>query len=124
MTKSAEQQAIEHVRKGEPASYSKANIQQIRVNDFLDGYAAGKADAERWIPVTERLPELQDYYAIVIDTQYRRKRVAMFRVVDRLWVDCESRLVTHWMPLENPVIKVLKDKGSTGVFFSEVKPWH
>lgn len=48
-TKTAEEQAIEHVRKGELASYSKANIQQVRCNDFIDGYGAGRADALRWV---------------------------------------------------------------------------
>lgn len=61
---------------------------------FKSGFHAGAA---RWVSVKERLPEYQDYYTVMVDSEYRRKRVEFFRKEDSVWVDCKPHLVTHWL---------------------------
>jgi hypothetical protein len=74
-------------------------------------------DKQRWIPVTERLPEKitnkvivrcqNDYIGFGHYEDYKGKRTWYNLESDRPFTDwdledCESYAVTHWMPLPEP----------------------
>lgn len=65
---------------------------------YEDGFKVG-FNADKWIPVTERLPE--DYKRVLICGAY--KFLAVGRVMNGHWVvswnNDEAKSVTHWMPL-------------------------
>ena len=78
---------------------------------FDDGYAQGKQDAVKWIPVTERLPDFEGSLLCM-----RRTQLGL-RVQDILYFEdgkfsyrfsyngidnLEYGAVTHWMPLPKP----------------------
>lgn len=70
---------------------------------YRNGYEAGKKDAAKWIPVTERLPdEFEQFLCIVIRPICGGKYVREYRVLwcdyDHSW-NCDELIVTHWMPL-------------------------
>ena len=90
---------------------------------YKNGYAKGKEDAQKWIPVTERLPDKNgDYLAFKRNTYGGWCDVVGFakdgREVDdydfvneweNVWYDYDSEYgyivfdsVTHWMPLPEP----------------------
>ena len=65
---------------------------------------------ERWIPVTERLPDNIDEEVLVCNEEYGKSglgfvTVAIYDGSD--WIECWKRktclaAVTHWMPLPEP----------------------
>ena len=66
---------------------------------YKNGYEKGKADAQQWIPVTERLPEentaVLTYRESGIEVEFREKRGWDYDE----FTPCP---VTHWMPLPSP----------------------
>ena len=88
---------------------------------YKNGYAKGKADALKWIPVTERLPDVSSTHNDRWGTHTDSVRVLCVCVQNsgtmmvkegylRTWSRGESRWmipgtidsVTHWMPLPEP----------------------
>ena len=61
-------------------------------------YLAGRADALRWIPVTERLPEDSEYCLVSIGDERRIARELFCADINGGGDFMVSR-VTHWMPL-------------------------
>ena len=101
------------------------NTYQATEIAYKNGYEAGKRDALKWIPVTERLPELfdkdQDWSKTVLfrTTQgyifsgYRHIGIPQKSFYDDDWTppywlneseneSFEDDEVTHWMPLPEP----------------------
>lgn len=61
---------------------------------------------QKWIPVTERLPdEFSEYLCRVIRPipggKYVRESRILWCDYDKSW-NCEGLIVTHWMPLPEP----------------------
>lgn len=86
---------------------------------YKKGYEKGKQDAQKWIPVTERLPELwQDCFVLVKmkydwDEDYEYDVDAGCYVDENGYIDGFNTYndwnegqqyihVTHWMPLPEP----------------------
>ena len=90
---------------------------------YKNGYNKGKADAVKWIPVTERLPEQDgkylvcknlfgDAYITAIRFAKDGRKVCKFDFQERwknVWYEYDSETgyfsvytVTHWMPLPEP----------------------
>jgi hypothetical protein len=70
---------------------------------FLRGFDAGKQDAQKWIPVTERLPENDTYInvttdGVVVQAYWHNGRFYAFTAIGVATVGG----VTHWMPLTEP----------------------
>ena len=73
---------------------------------YDDGYAHGIADAMRWIPRSERLPEHSGRYLVaVLDGRYRRITIAPYHPQSKTW-SLTGRIaywkVIAWMPLPEP----------------------
>lgn len=84
------------------------------IRDFLEGYFEDSStyrmakelqqrrEAERWIPVTERLPEKYDYYYLVVAIS----RIAGTHVCRALFTnygwESYDYQITHWRPLPKP----------------------
>ena len=82
-------------------------------DQYEKGYADGQADALRWIPVTERLPDTQDYDWVLAQITLKPECIYGVPVVAELradgWYDAYDNMidgkyekVTHWMPLPEP----------------------
>ena len=95
--------------------YSRACQERDRANELL----LTEQETRRWIPVTERLPDPNDYgdYVIVCATEKHdridyQNAVIMAFVCDEGFVDTEMDFVltgvTHWMPLPEPPEAALK----------------
>jgi hypothetical protein len=85
---------------------------------FLEVFAAPVAQAEPWIPVNERLPEMpimdswrESPPLLVYEAKFGKQRVATYEQVcedepPRWYSACSERWsldhVTHWMPLPQP----------------------
>lgn len=74
---------------------------------FHNGYEKGKKDANKWIPVTERLPE--DDGEVVLVCGIRKgiytaefRRHANYTWFHKLNSKCHHCEPTHWMPLPEP----------------------
>ena len=85
---------------------------------YKKGYADGRADAQKWISVEERLPEVDarygeyEYSVELLVYDGLRRRAAYYCHTTKLWHDSwyedDTIEVTHWMPLpEQP--KEVKD---------------
>lgn len=66
-------------------------------------FATDNNVGDKWIPVTERLPdEFEQSLCVVLRPINGGKYVREFRVLwcdyDHLW-NCEGLIVTHWMPM-------------------------
>ena len=75
---------------------------------FLRGFDAGKQDAMKWIPVTERWPEMPGTY-LVTGRSFRNK-------TPQIWIcecilvgsvigwcnDAKNPVIEAWMPLPEP----------------------
>lgn len=75
-----------------------------------DHLIANGVTIQKWIPVTERLPdEFEQFLCVVIRPIQGGKYVREYRVLwcdyDRIW-NCEGLIVTHWMPLPAPPAEV------------------
>ncbi len=62
--------------------------------------------AQRWIPVTERLPE-DDTVILGLFMEYSRPQICAFRRYGKGWIeendgDTYHSGITHWMPLPQP----------------------
>jgi hypothetical protein len=86
---------------------------------YKNGYEQGKKDALKWIPVSERLPELwQDCFVLVKmkydwEKDYEYNVDAGCYVGEYGYIDCFNTIndwnegqeyihITHWMPLPEP----------------------
>ena len=73
---------------------------------YEKGYADGRADAQKWISVEERLPE--DGVDVIIHTDFRGGYVGCgyYRIVRDAWFTSQGILlasnVLHWRPLPEP----------------------
>ena len=69
---------------------------------YKNGYEKGKADALKWIPVTERLPEMyKNVLVIRTDGKIRFDAIGSLGVwYEEIWHT--GNPVTHWMPLPEP----------------------
>ena len=59
-----------------------------------------KLEAQRWIPVTERLPDKPGHYLVL--SKNRNHSVQTFLVYDETrkeFIHIENGTITHWMPL-------------------------
>lgn len=87
-------------------------LKQKRANLFeiLDAYERGRANALKWIPVSERLPEHFGTFLVAIDEVHGEKRISVdaadFDPERKSWTTwnyfCAGYKVTHWMPLPEP----------------------
>ncbi len=69
---------------------------------YKNGYKKGKADALKWIPVTERLPENNTRTVVCYnDCIDGGKKVSSDVMWRGKWVRFGG-YVTHWMPLPEP----------------------
>lgn len=97
------------------------NEHDIAEQAYKNGYEKGKQDAVKWIPVTERLPEVVDSYLVVVKCKYDWEKeydidvdVATYNPYEKAYIDdCWNTYndwnegqqyihVTHWMPLPEP----------------------
>lgn len=88
-------------------SYIGHNFQQGFIEKIADHLIANGVTIQRWIPVTERLPE-NDQWALCImkDKNFGTFRVFQWNYIDWQWNDgnewFDEEDVTHWMPLPEP----------------------
>jgi hypothetical protein len=73
--------------------------------DFADFLIANGVRYQRWIPVTERLPENDGKFLGVVNEE-GYNRIAFVYYSDRRWWDCfyngfVNVKLTHWMPIPN-----------------------
>lgn len=81
-------------------------------DQYDKGYADGRADAQRWISVEERLPEVDkcyggyEYSAELLVYDGLRRRTAYYCHTSGVWYDSryedDTFEVTHWTPLPEP----------------------
>ena len=73
---------------------------------YKKGYEQGKQDALKWIPVTERLPEENDYYLCCVKSFCHPGRTYINILECTKHGFKEGHIytddVTHWMPLPEP----------------------
>ena len=88
----------EHLRETGRGSFSKVDL--YRAVDLLNEEKAGRLvyPGNRWIPVTERLPEKEDAYLVTVESMFGNyvTRERFFR--NRWSYSC----VVAWMPLPEP----------------------
>ena len=77
-------------------------IEHIKQN-MADHLLANGVTFQKWIPVTERLPEKTDYYLYKAKGRYRGLKdgvgVSYFMHKANKWQKTNGDFVTHWMPL-------------------------
>lgn len=66
---------------------------------LVDHLIANGVTIQRWIPVTERLPDWRDGKVLVF-TKYGFS--VCERTVNSRWQGNHARWITHWMPLPEP----------------------
>jgi hypothetical protein len=85
---------LKHLPWGEVSSHT--------AGDVADHLIANGVTIQKWIPVSERLPE--EFQRVLICGAY--KFLAVGRVMNGRWViswnNDEAKSVTHWMPLPEP----------------------
>ena len=85
----------------------------VRTKDILAIPAADVVEAPRWIPVTERLPELIPCNAgtayseaVIVWTDGKKAMIAVWDGIDFLcaadYWEAWGENITHWMPLPEP----------------------
>ena len=93
------------------AAYCKPDGESLRneARNNLEEYIAELEAAQRWIPVSERLPEDGETVFVIIHDGFERfengNEVARLTYLGNgNWWSWESEryVVTHWMPLPNP----------------------
>ena len=65
---------------------------------YKNGYEQGRADALKWIPVAEKLPEKKGSY-LTYNSNSRSMHVTHFSRDDDYWRCVWETCVTYWMPL-------------------------
>ena len=75
-------------------------IHEATEQAYKNGYEAGKRDAMKWIPVTERLPEKNTAVIVSDDNGIVFQALYAYDGWD-LWEGNEV-FITHWMPLPPP----------------------
>lgn len=70
---------------------------------YLGGYTQGRADAWRWIPVSERLPEECGNYLTVSPRWSEMKdfSVAWFNPDMQAWEHPNRDIIAYWLPIIN-----------------------
>lgn len=76
---------------------------------YKNGYEAGKKDALRWIPVSERLPDENadvlccrgNHIGVLMDV-YTYKGDGKWEDKYGYWNYTDIEGITHWMPLPEP----------------------
>ena len=69
--------------------------------EIADHLIANGVTVQRWIPVTERLPEKDGIYLTF--NKKKQYEFHMFQAGKRMWQGIwEADGVTHWMPLPEP----------------------
>lgn len=97
----------------EDTGLSPAEVAEL--NTF-DGSQAVKATAKpqeeqrkhRWIPVSERLPTMEEYdrsAAKFIVSDGNKAYEDLFDIYDQCWLDSQNGAVIAWMPLPEPYRK-------------------
>ena len=81
------------------------------IEQIADHLIANGVTVQKWIPVTERLPEENGYYLCVVCVSAVNQRKEYRRKIlfweDNVWIDMancfRTKNPTHWMPLpESP----------------------
>ena len=92
---------------------STPNVAVCKISNesLADHLIANGVTVQRWIPVTERLPESSDQ-TVMIARSYRGKRYVEIGAIfangeaccysDEYKIHPREHLVTHWMPLPEP----------------------
>lgn len=73
--------------------------------DIADKLIANGVTIQRWIPVTERLPDWRDG-KVLVSTKYGFSICE--RTVNGRWKGQHANWITHWMPLPEPPKEVGK----------------
>lgn len=80
-----------------------------RCNIIAEELIANGVTIQRWIPVTERLPEIGGYYLVhQMNPRYKTSFIqhARYSENQEKWLGalalCSLDFVTHWMPLPEP----------------------
>lgn len=90
------------------AAYCKPYGEALRneARNNLEEYIAELEDAQRWVPVSERLPEAGAVvFAVVYDVNDHSEKLYQLKYYgDGKWFSWNSAcyVVTHWMPLPQP----------------------
>jgi hypothetical protein len=80
---------------------------------YHKGYKKGQEDAQKWIPVTERLPDLIPCSdgtayseAVIVWASGKKAMIAVWDGIDFLgaadYWETWGENITHWMPLPEP----------------------
>lgn len=75
----------------------------VSFETLVDHLIANGVTIQKWIPVTERLPEHGD--VCLVYTRYEDVRILQWDAVSKWWLsnssafDCRTDEVSHWMPL-------------------------
>ena len=56
----------------------------------------------RWVPVDERLPEIEEMVLVIVNGQPAENVTLIGALELATWPCCENMRVTHWMPLPEP----------------------
>lgn len=56
----------------------------------------------RWVPVSERLPEMAGAYLCHIGATYGMTWISVRKFIKGKWKGLGAENVTHWMPLPQP----------------------
>lgn len=83
------------------------NIHDATETAYKNGYEAGKKDATKWIPVTERLPEDDDLVLCIgaRGGMFLGRKPSLFSDGTCYFAVPNARCCrycTHWMPLPEP----------------------
>ena len=90
----------------------EAEIKAVEDSCILAVAALREQEERRWIPVTERLPDSDDFVLVIASgivgniTLDNAIELAAFSEVEgwilEMWPELEDPKVTHWMPLPEP----------------------
>lgn len=97
---------VELLESAESAVYWSSSDKDF-IEKIADHLIANGVTMQKWIPVTERLPE-NDQWALCFmkDKSFGTFRVFQWNYIDWQWNDGKERFdekdVTYWMPLPQP----------------------
>ena len=112
-TTETEHEIAEHIQQAADAIEQLSNAGSAYGRGWTLGYDAGREESKpRWIPVTERLPEMYETVLVVNDDGMCQtaERTESFDTKDGwaihycvydadAWDEDENGVITHWMPL-------------------------